>query len=231
MAMCRIPAGWCWMGSEGRYDWESPRHRVFIDGFELGTTTVRRGEYARFLNETVRQEPVGWTAGNFSDPDQPVVGVSWFDAMAYCEWLSRESNETYRLPTEAEWEKACKGGHDDYEYAWGHEPAESLDRYLGEWHGPARATEGTANGYGLLHMGDNVHEWCHDWYAPSYYAISPERNPLGPEAGSRRVSRGGSWRHRVKGTRAAHRSSLPPAFRYTDYGFRMARAVSSIERL
>jgi sulfatase modifying factor 1 len=228
--MIRIPAGWCWIGSEGRYAWESPRHRVFIDEFEMAPAAVRRREYARFLSEVPREEPRDWNLPALADPDQPVVGVNWFDATAYCEWLSQSTGESYRLPSEAEWEKACRGGNDDLEYAWGNEPPESLERYQGEWRGPRRVTEGFANGYGLFHMGDNVHEWCLDWYGADYYAISPERNPTGPESGTRRASRGGSWRHLVKGTRAAHRSSLPPAFRYADYGFRVVRDQDSCDR-
>jgi len=221
--MIRIPSGSCWIGSEGRYAWESPRHRVFIDEFEISAVTVRRAEYSVFLRETQHQEPRDWTLPAFADPEQPVVGVNWFDATAYCEWLSRSTGEFYRLPYEAEWEKACRGGDDDLEYSWGNESPESLDRYRCEWTGPQRVTEGSPNGYGLLHMGDNVHEWCLDWYDVGYYAVSPERNPRGPESGVRRASRGGSWRHLVKGTRAAHRSSLPPGFRYTDYGFRLVK--------
>jgi formylglycine-generating enzyme required for sulfatase activity len=74
-------------------------------------------------------------------------------------------------------------------------------------------------------MGDNVHEWCTDWFDPDYYAHSPEADPAGPESGTRRVSRGGSWRHVVKASRNAHRSSLPPQFRYTDYGFRLVSSL------
>ncbi len=221
--MIQIPAGWCWIGSEGHYAWESPRHRVFIDQFEIAPTTVRRSEYAVFLQHTSHEEPRNWSFTEFADPDQPVVGVSWFDAVAYCEWLSQVTAESFRLPFEAEWEKACRGGRDDLEYAWGNEPPESLERYQGEWRGPQRVDEGPPNGYGLFHMGDNVHEWCLDWYASDYYRESPERNPKGPEIGTRRTSRGGSWRHLIKGTRAAHRSSLPPSFRYTDYGFRLVK--------
>jgi sulfatase modifying factor 1 len=78
------------------------------------------------------------------------------------------------------------------------------------------------NAYGLFDVCTNVHEWCSDWYDPSYYAESPSRDPRGPGEGTRRVSRGGSWRHQVKVTRCAARSSIPPAFRYADYGFRIA---------
>jgi len=81
------------------------------------------------------------------------------------------------------------------------------------------------NPYGLFNMGDNVHEWCADWYDAHYYARSPERNPQGPAEGSRRASRGGAWRHHVKVSRCAARSSIPPEFKYADYGFRVARSL------
>ena len=213
------------MGSDGGHAWEAPRHRVFTDAFEIAQTTVSRREYARFLEAMDWTQPRGWTDPAFADPEQPVVGVSWFDALAYCEWMSQRSGVPCRLPTEAEWEKACRGGADDTLYAWGCEPPESLEYFQGEWPGPRRAAEGPVNAYRLFHMGDNVHEWCRDWYDPHYYQVSPEKNPTGPESGSRRVSRGGSWRHSVKASRAAHRSSIPPGYRYTDYGFRLARSV------
>ena len=81
------------------------------------------------------------------------------------------------------------------------------------------------NAYGLYNLGDNVHEWCLDWYNAAYYGCSPERNPRGPDKGSRRASRGGAWRHQVKVTRTAARSSIPPEFKYADYGFRVARSA------
>lgn len=212
------------MGSEGHYAWESPRHRVFVDAFCLSPAAVTRREYQRFLRETRHEEPAGWQSPEFGDPNQPVVGISWFDAVAYCEWISQVLGEPRRLPTEAEWEKACRGGIEAATYAWGDESPESFAYFRGEWNGPRPAGGWRPNGYGLFNLGDNVHEWCSDWFDPAYYARSPERNPPGPESGTRRVSRGGSWRHLVKASRAAHRSSLPPNFRYTDYGFRIAGA-------
>jgi formylglycine-generating enzyme required for sulfatase activity len=213
------------MGSEGRYDWESPRHRVFLDAFEMSATAVTRSEYARFLSVANHPEPKDWLNPYFNDARQPVVGVNWLDAVAYCEWLSAIVRESYRLPTEAEWEKACRGGRADAEYAWGDDDPESLDYFKGIWTGPRRVGEWRANGFGLFNMGENVHEWCSDWYAADYYGKSPDHNPQGPDAGTRRVSRGGSWRHLVKASRAAHRSSLPPEYRYMDYGFRLVRAA------
>jgi iron(II)-dependent oxidoreductase len=205
--------------------WESPRHLVFVDDFWIASTPVTRREYQKFLHEMGHEQPREWNAAVFNDPDQPVVGVNWFDAVAYCKWFSQSHGGFYRLPTEAEWEKACRGGAPDAEYAWGNEPPESFEYFQGEWSGPRRVGQWRANGFGIHNLGDNVHEWCSDWFDPNYYRVSPEKNPAGPESGTRRVSRGGSWRHQVKASRAAHRSSLPPEFRYTDYGFRLVRDV------
>jgi iron(II)-dependent oxidoreductase len=223
--MILIPAGSFWMGSEGRYSWESPRHRVFVSAFRIAPTAVTRREYQAFLEATQHPEPMGWSNPEFAHADQPAVGLSWFDAVAYCEWISEKLGEPRRLPTEAEWEKACRGGKNNTEYAWGDEPPSSFPYFQGQWTGPRPVQDWTPNAYGLFHMGDNVHEWCSDWFDPEYYSRSPEQDPGGPESGTRRVSRGGSWRHLVKASRAAHRSSLPPQFRYTDYGFRLVTSL------
>ncbi|HSP35081.1 MAG TPA: formylglycine-generating enzyme family protein [Thermoanaerobaculia bacterium] len=145
----------------------------------------------------------------------PVVAVSWHDAMSYC-----ESVGGVRLPTETEWEFAARGGIEGKRYPWGDDLPDDAMRRLA---GPDRVDARSANGYGLFGFCENVHEWCADWYAADYYAVAPDRNPRGPATGTRRVSRGGSWRHRVKVTRCAARSSLPPDFRYADYGFRVVR--------
>jgi formylglycine-generating enzyme required for sulfatase activity len=196
---------------------------VFTDAYEIAVKTVTRREYEQFLLETSQDPPRGWSDPGFGDSDQPVVGVNWFDASAYCRWMANETGEPFRLPTEAEWERACRGGLENTQYSWGNEDPEGIACYRGDWNAPRRVSEGLSNGFGLYHMGDNVHEWCLDWYDADYYRVSPELNPQGPESGTRRVSRGGSWRHRVKVSRNAHRSSLPPEYRYTDYGFRLVR--------
>jgi len=223
--MVTIPEGWFWMGSDNHYRWERPRHQVWLDAFAIAKFAVTRQEYAEFLADTPYPRPPCWNDPAFGYSEQPVVGVSWFAASAYCEWLSKQTGEIYRLPTEAEWEKACRGGLENAAYAWGDESIETIEYFRGDWTSPRPVGQGPRNGYGLFNMGDNVHEWCIDWYGEQYYAASPERNPSGPEDGSRRVSRGGSWRHQLKASRAAHRSSLPPGYAYTDYGFRICRSV------
>jgi sulfatase modifying factor 1 len=226
--MRTIPEGWFSMGcAEGRDD-EKPVHRVWVDAFELCAYQTTNEEYASFLEAARHPKPLHWDDPNFNHPQQPVVAVSWFDAVAYCEWMSRVTGRTYRLPTEAEWERAARGGAEDTRYAWGNcEPAELPD-YSKRWKtGPERVGLFSPNTYGLYNLGDNVHEWCTDWYDADYYAVSPERNPQGPSSGTRRASRGGSWRHHIKVTRTAARSSIPPEFKYADYGFRIARVVAA----
>ncbi len=102
---------------------------------------------------------------------------------------------------------------------------EYLSRWGGEVNGPLPVGQGTPSAYGLYDIGENVHEWCADWFDKDYYAVSPARNPQGPAAGMRRASRGGSWRHQIKVSRSAARASIPPVFEYADYGFRLVRDV------
>ncbi len=211
-----IPGQFFLMGSEDGLLDERPVHRVWIDAFEIGVTQVTNAEYASFANAT--DHPLSPTP--FIDPEQPVVAVSWFDAVAYCDWLSGISGRRVRLPYEAEWECAARGGAEGMRYPWGNElPPQDDDRFA---NGHEPVGRRAPNAYGLYDVCENVHEWCSDWYASDFYAVSPERNPRGPESGKRRVSRGGSWRHRIKFSRCAARSSIPPEFQYADYGFRIA---------
>ena len=218
-----IRAGSFLMGGEEGQDCERPIHRVEVDAFGIGPMQVTNRDYGRFLESTGREAPPEWNKPEFCDPRQPVISVSWFDAVAYCEWLSKATGMRYRLPTEAEWEYAARGGVVGKLYPWGDEPPQSLPRYAEKWlTGPERVGLDEPNGFSLYDMCANVHEWCSDWYDANYYALSPERNPRGPESGTRRSSRGGSWRHHIKMSRCSARSSIPPEFHYADYGFRVA---------
>ncbi len=219
----RIAAGWFMMGSVAGPENERPAHRIRVDAFEIGRCQVTNAEYEAFVAATGHPEPPHWHDPGFDDPAQPVVAVSWFDAVAYCDWQSLARGERIRLPSEAEWEYAARGGIEQALYPWGDEPPQSRPDYATRWlHGPERVAQQPANAFGLFDISENVHEWCGDWYNADSYARSPERNPRGPETGTRRASRGGSWRHQVKISRCAARSSLPPEMRYADYGFRVA---------
>ena len=227
-AMVRIPAQWFRMGCETGRDDEKPVHRVWVDAFELAACQVTNAEYLPFLAARIISAPPYWGQANFDDPKMPVVAVSWHEAVAYCEWLSAASGKRYRLPTEAEWECAARGGVEGKAYPLGDAPPDLLPDYANRWkNGPEPVGLYAPNAYGLYNMGDNVHEWCADWYDASYYRFSPERNPQGLPEGTRRASRGGSWRHHIKVSRNGARSSIPPEFQYADYGFRLARSVTA----
>lgn len=228
--MQTIPAGDFLMGStaEAALDNEKPAHRVWCDAFLLARYPVSNREYRRFVEATGCIEPPAWREERFSHPDMPVVTISWHDALAYCEWLGKETGRRYRLPTEAEREKAMRSGVDGEEYSWGNEMPELTGDYaMGKTTVDRPMIIGSTppNRYGLYHISDNVHEWCSDWYSPTYYAESPERNPTGPDNGTRRSSRGGAWRHHTKFSRNAARNSLDPTYRYDDYGFRVAADI------
>ncbi|HKN16344.1 MAG TPA: SUMF1/EgtB/PvdO family nonheme iron enzyme [Candidatus Sulfotelmatobacter sp.] len=222
-----IPAAWFLMGSASGQDCERPIHRVWVDAFQLATAQVTNAGYAHFLRSTGLHPPPFWNEKDFSNPQQPVAGVSWFDADHYCRWLSSQTARTYRLPTEAEWERAARCDLEQQDFPWGNDPPQSLPDYATRWQtGPEPVARYTPNAFGLYNLCDNVHEWCSDWYDPNYYAVSPDCNPRGPEPRSglaqRKASRGGSWRHHVKVSRCSARSSIPPDFQYADYGFRVA---------
>jgi formylglycine-generating enzyme len=221
--MIRIPDGWFLMGSDAGQDNERPVRRVWVDGLLLAATQVTNAEYALFLRDAHREPPPQWDDPHFHDATQPVVAVSWFDATAYCEWLSSRTGRPFRLPTEAEWERAARAGLEAKLYPWGNDPPQSRSDYAQRWNtGPQPVAQQAPNAYGLYDICENVHEWCSDWYAPDYYSVASNHNPQGPASGERRASRGGSWRHHIKISRCAARSSIPPDFRYADYGFRIA---------
>ena len=226
--MLRVSEGWFLMGCESGRDDERPVHRVWVDAFELAAHQITNKEYVCFLAAAHYPAPPYWTDPAFNHPDMPVVAVSWHESVAYCEWLRRVTGKPYRLPSEAEWERAARGGAEGLLYSWGDQPPEELPDYALRWkNGPEPVGLFPPNPYGFHNLGDNVHEWCADWYSANYYCCSSERNPRGPIESSRRASRGGSWRHHIKVSRVAARSSIPPDFKYADYGFRVARSLAS----
>lgn len=175
---------------------------------------VTNREYAAFLEARGGSPPPWWSDPNFSAALQPVVGVTWNEAMAFCAWLGEVEGGRWRLPTEAEWEFAASGGLLAPRTAWGETipPGEIPEGPLA---GPWEAGRGTPNAYGIFDMGTIVHEWCAGWR-------EPEVNPTGPR---RRASRGGSWRHRIRWSSPSAKSSLPPDYRYSDYGFRVVKEL------
>lgn len=217
------------MGCGAGRDDERPEHRVHVDAFELAALQVRNRDWAGFMDATGHPPPKHWRDAYFADPDQAVVAVNWIEATKYCDWLSAGSGRRYRLPTEAEWERAARGGHEGWLYVWGNEPPHTRPDYVRRWGGEVRGPLPVGleppNEFGLYDIGENVHEWCADWYEKDYYETSPPSNPRGPETGTRRASRGGSWRHQIKVSRCAARSSIPPVLQYADYGFRVARDI------
>jgi len=230
--MRELPGGVFVMGDDGGRGDEKPAHEVEVGPFAIGVCPVTVAEYAVFLRATGHAEPREWGCEPFVGDDLPVCGVSWLDAAAYAGWLSEATGERYHLPTEAQREYASRGGAAGRAYPWGDAALALAGVYArglaGEMVGgpmPVRSAHGAGpNGFGLWHMGDNVHEWCADWYDRKYYAVSPRRDPRGPARSDRRTARGGSWRHDIKYCRNAARSSLAPDKRFTDFGFRLARS-------
>jgi formylglycine-generating enzyme required for sulfatase activity len=188
---------------------------------------VRNRDFRWFLDFTGHPAPPFWSNPDFTHPDQPVVAVSWLDACSYCQWLSGLTGRNYRLPSEAQWEWAVRGGREGFRYSWGNERPQDWPDYVRRWSGkvehPSVVGTEASNPFGLCDIGENIHEWCADWFSKGYYRHSPECDPRGPTSGERRASRGGSWRHQIKVSRCAARSSIPPMFQYSDYGFRVVR--------
>ena len=223
LGLVMLPGGAFIMGADDRRRDERPAHQVMVAPFRAAERPVSNDQYAAFVEQTEASPPPFWTQRKFCVPEAPVVGISWHDAVAYCDWLSDVSGTAFRLPTEAEREYAARGGiecadwPEDTEF-W---PTDQVRAPVAQAEQPHVPVAVCRNAFGLYCTADNVHEWCSDWYDRNYYAHSPEVAPSGPDSGVRRVSRGGSWRHRIKFTRVSARSSLSPNYRYNDYGFRI----------
>jgi formylglycine-generating enzyme len=232
-AMVYIPAGTFSMGSTSGGSDEEPVHTVYVDGFWMDQYEVTNAEYKIFCDATGRAYPSEiQIAHYFYDyPNYPVVNVSWTDAAAYVQWIGK------RLPTEAEWEKAARGGLEGKTYPWGDDNPETHCNYYGYTgsltglmpkfylgRGPLPVGSFAANGYGLYDMAGNVWEYCSDWYQIDYYSISPFKNPQGPATGTTRVLRGGSWvnYYEILNVRCANRYDFTPDYSFCYMGFRCA---------
>jgi len=217
MAMMYIPAGKFLMGSdEGEGD-ESPVHEVYLDAFWMDEHEVTWGQYQKFLEETGYDD-----SASGESEDHPVIYVDWDDTQAYCEWAGR------RLPTEAEWEKAARGGLEGKKYPWGNEDpvcsqgAENGAQFISCDDRTVPVMSFFPNGYGLYDMAGNLWEWVSDYYDSGYYENSPVENPQGPASGNIRVLRGGSWNDYASCVVAAIRHRYDPNDSSDSRGFRCA---------
>ena len=232
-----------WFRSEG------PQHQVILDAFAIDRYEVTNAQFEKFVaatgyRTTAERDGSGWVRrekdsswtweqmtgatwrapggpGTSAGPTHPVVQVSWSDANAYCTWAGG------RLPTEAEWEKAARGS-DGRRYPWGNEWDATRANARHAIKGPAAVGSypAGASPYGAHDMSGNVWEWTADWYAPDYYAQSPDRNPKGPPTGDQRVLRGGSWINEHFFLALPHRVEGKPGARANNLGFRCARGIS-----
>jgi formylglycine-generating enzyme len=220
--MILIPGGELLMGRAGD-TYDTPVHRIQVSPFLLDRHEVTNADYLRFCQATGRELPEYWGMPAFRSgpdfPEHPVVGVSWSEASAFAEWRGK------RLPTEAEWEMAARGGLVGKSYPNGDEISPKIANYAHEGRRQGTLSVGSfpPNGYGLLDMAGNVSEWVADYYAVDYYEHSPSRDPRGPERGRFRVFRGGGWHSGASCNRVDYRNALPPNWRDVAVGFRCAR--------
>jgi formylglycine-generating enzyme required for sulfatase activity len=204
---------------------EKSQHTVWLDAFRIDQTEVTNAMYASCVAAGMCKRSSYAYTSDFNNASQPVVGVDWNDASAYCAWAGR------RLPTEAEWEKAARGT-DGRVYPWGDQPLDAqllnYNNNLGKTSDAGSFPAGVSP-YGALDMTGNAWEWVADWYDGSYYSSSPDRNPGGPSSGGTRVLRGGSWYDNVRSVRAAYRHNTSPDSRYASIGFRCAASDPSAQ--
>jgi formylglycine-generating enzyme required for sulfatase activity/predicted Ser/Thr protein kinase len=234
------------MGSENGFDSEKPVHQVTLSDFYLGKYEVTVAEFRVFVNNTGyktdaengdgsfilangewgQKAGINWrhdTKGETAQDNHPVIHVNWNDAKAYCDWLSKKSGKTYRLPTEAEWEFGARGGKQSkgFEYA-GSNNLGDVGWHSGNSGNKTHAVgEKLPNELGLYDMSGNVLECCSDWYEE--YPSGSQTNPTGPTSGLFRVVRGGSWDDYPQHCRVAYRGDLTPDNRCSFLGFRLAR--------
>jgi iron(II)-dependent oxidoreductase len=219
--MVLIPAGEFEMGEKGKGD-HAPVHTVYIDAFYMDQYEVTNAEYLEFCQDTDRQLPEFWGMDEFRSgpdfPNHPVIGVSRYDAEAYAKWADK------RLPTEAEWEYAARGGLSGKKYPNGNDIDSSMANFTkAEKGGTVPVGSYPPNGFGLYDMAGNVLEWVADFYDGDYYSESPRENPTGPKDGRFYVIRGGGWHSGPSCNRVFWRNALPTGWVDFAVGFRCAK--------
>ena len=216
LALCNEYLGGC---QRGWFSGEQPQHPVSLDAFYIDKTEVTNAQYRACVEAGACDAPsdtIYYDDAKYAQ--HPVVYVNWYQANAYCRWAGK------RLPTEAEWEKAARGT-DERTYPWG----EGIDCGHAQYGGcggqtvPVESKLKGVSPYGTLGMAGNAWEWVADWHALGYYDQSPGYNPPGPNAGTDRMLRGGSWGDVPHLLRGANRSWYPPGHRSDNVGFRCAR--------
>jgi formylglycine-generating enzyme required for sulfatase activity len=254
-----VPAGSFRMGDDtgDGEPRERPVHVVELAAYYIGRFEITNGQWARFRDDPGYEDKTFWPDGRILPKDQvpywtqannhgggtpdsadyPVLGVNWDAAVAYTRWVSARTGKKYRLPTEAEWEKAARGT-DQRRYPWGNTIDRSYANFVGAqrydtgrpvgyFDGSTRdgqQTHSNASPYGAFDMAGNVMEWCSDWYSRDFYTRSPRKNPTGPTSGAYRVVRGGSFFVEAFELRASARSAAWPSFQaHRMIGFRTVR--------
>ena len=192
---------------------DRPAHKVYLDAYSIDAHEVTNAEYAEFVKATGHRKPHHWSQP--ADDKLPVFNVDWDDASAYCGWAGK------RLPTEAEWERAARGGKEGMDYPWG----DKIDAKKALYNAAAPGPVGQfpPNDFGLYDMAGGVSEWCSDWFERTYYEKSEPRNPKGPTHGEYKIIRGGAWSDAPARVTVFFRNWVRPNQRTPNVGFRCVK--------
>lgn len=259
-----VPEGKFTMGDDNsNFPDEKPEHSVTVKSFYMDETPITYEDFIKYLDDGGTKSRY-WEYDTYNKPENPVSGINWYHAVDYCNWRSEKegfqpayklsekldvwgyplweldnSTDGYRLPTEAEFEYAARGGLKDKKFPWGDEFDPSLANYdnekglmIGEWWRLAQVKDTKPNDYGLYGMSGNVWQWTNDWYDKNYYLTNTENDPIGPEAGRTKVIRGGSWGSiSPEYLQVSKRSFMAPSNYNYDVGFRCVRPAVKIKNI